>query len=112
MKFPNVFFTMYSLSDLIEVTALQQNNTSDLRSKVEILVIDDENLAAEDYLKKNGFCITHKKDIDTIKDVMPYPVILCDIRGVGQSLGSSKEGAFIIKEIKSSYPNKQVSARL
>lgn len=110
MKLPNLFFVLYSLSDLVEVTALQHSNTSDLRSKVEILIIDDEDLAAEDYLKKNGFRITHKKDIDTIKDVLPYPVILCDIRGVGQNLGSPKEGAFIIKEIKSSYPNKQVIA--
>ena len=110
MKLPNLFFVLYSLSDLVEVTALQHSNTSDLRSKVEILIIDDEDLAAEDYLKKNGFRITHKKDIDTIKDVLPYPVVLCDIRGVGQNLGSPKEGAFIIKEIKSSYPNKQVIA--
>lgn len=110
MKFPEILLIQYKLSDIAEVTALQQFNSSELRGKIDILIIDDEEFAAEQYLLKNGFRITHKTDVDTIRDVESYAVILCDIRGVGKKLGSAKEGAFIIKEIKARYPNKQVIA--
>ena len=111
MKLPNIYFITYSIFDLPEVIALQKpNSITELRQKVNILIIDDEDFIGESYLRKNGFNITHKADIDTIKDVASYSVILCDIRGVGKQLGSSKEGAFIIKEIKANYPNKQVVA--
>lgn len=111
MKLPNIYFITYSISDLAEVIALQHSNSiTELRQKVNILIIDDEEFIGESYLRKNGFNITHKTDIDTIKDVATYSVVLCDIRGVGKQLGSTKEGAFIIKEIKANYPNKQVVA--
>lgn len=110
MRFPDIFFIKYKLSDLVEVTALQNMTTAERRSKVEILVIDDQEFGAEKYLTQNGFRIVHKKDIDNIRDVSSYAVILCDIRGVGKALGSSKEGAFVIKEIKAHYPAKQVIA--
>lgn len=110
MRFPNFFFINYKLSDLVEVIALQNLTVPELRSKVEILVIDDQDFVAEEYLIKNGFHLVHKPDIDNIKDVAAYAVILCDIRGVGKNLGSTKEGAFVIKEIKAHYPAKQVIA--
>lgn len=106
----DIFFIKYKLSDLIEVTALQNMTVAELRNKVVILAIDDQDFAAEEYLIKNGFRIDHKKDIDNIRDVEAYAVVLCDIRGVGKSLGSTKEGAFVIKEIKANYPAKQVIA--
>ena len=99
MGFPSFFFIKYKLSDLVEVTALQNMTIAELRNKVEILVIDDQDFAAEEYLIKNGFRIVHKRDIDNIRDVSAYAVVLCDIRGVGKNLGSTKEGAFVIKEI-------------
>lgn len=108
MGFPNIFFIKHKLSDLVEVTALQDMTVAELRSKVEILVIDDQDFAAEEFLIRNGFRIMHKRDIDNIKDVSEYAVVLCDIRGVGKNLGSAKEGAFVIKEIKAYYPAKQV----
>lgn len=110
MGFPSFFFIKYKLSDLVEVTALQNMTIAELRNKVEILVIDDQDFAAEEYLIKNGFRIVHKRDIDNIRDVSAYAVVLCDIRGVGKNLGSTKEGAFVIKEIKAHYPAKQVIA--
>lgn len=93
MLFPGIFFIKYKVSDLIEETALQNMTTAELRNKVEVLVIDDQDFAAEDYLRKNGFRIVHKKDIDNINDVSAYAVILCDIRGVGKGLGSAQEAA-------------------
>lgn len=50
MGFPSFFFIKYKLSDLVEVTALQNMTIAELRNKVEILVIDDQDFAAEEYL--------------------------------------------------------------
>ena len=72
---------------------------AELRKYVHMLVIDDNDFMPESFLKANGYQINHKTDIDTIKDVEPYDIILCDISGVGKKLGFSKEGAFIIREI-------------
>ena len=52
MGFPSFFFIKYKLSDLVEVTALQNMTIAELRNKVEILVIDDQDFAAEEYLIK------------------------------------------------------------
>lgn len=110
MKIAFPIFIKYTISDLSETTILQTLNISELRKKVEILIIDDEEPVALPFLRQNGFHITHKFDIDNINDVSSYSIILCDIRGVGNALGSSRQGAFVIKEIKRRYPDKQVIA--
>lgn len=111
MKLWNFYYIRYSLADIPDIAAyLQTNGIKDLRQHANILIIDDEEVVFEPYLQKNGFRITHKKDIDTILDVADYTVILCDIRGVGACLGYDKEGAYLIKEIKANYPDKQVVA--
>lgn len=111
MKFLHLHYIKYSLADIPDMTVrLKANGIKELRQKAEILIIDDEEVVFENYLQKNGFHITHKRDIDTIRDVADYSVVMCDIRGVGASLGYEKEGAYLIKEIKANYPNKQVVA--
>ena len=111
MKLPHICIIMNKISDLSELTVLNQtNNIGRIRQHVRILVIDDNEFAAEKYLKTSGYQIDHKYDIDTIKDVEPYEIIMCDISGVGKNLGFEKEGAFIIREIHENYPNKIVIA--
>jgi len=110
MKFPKICFVTYTANDLKELTVLNNMNKAELRRNVEILVIDDENFSPEEHLQRIGFRVVHKKDIDNINDVAEYTVILCDIRGVGKTFGSKREGAFVIKEIKEKYPSKQVIA--
>lgn len=102
---------MNTLSDLSELSVLKgPNSISELRKYASILVIDDNEFAPESSLKRNGYQIQHKIDLDTIKDVEPYDIILCDISGVGKKLGFKNEGAFIIREIHASYPNKRIIA--
>lgn len=110
MKLPHILFVMNTVSDLSEHSALKSPNISELRKHVNMLIIDDNEFMPEAYLTKNGYQVNRKPDIDTIKDVEPYDIILCDIVGVGRKLGYTKEGAFIIREIHASYPNKRVIA--
>lgn len=111
MGFWGIYWIRSTISDLAELMSMKKsNNMSELRKQIEILVIDDDEFPNERPLRNNGFHITHKRDIDTVKDVASYDVIMCDIRGVGKVLGSDKEGAFVIKEIRTNYPNKQIVA--
>lgn len=111
MKLSFMHFITNTISDLSEYVGLEHKyNMLDLRKRVNILVIDDNDFFELDFLRHNGYQITHKKDIDSIKDVEPYEIIMCDIGGVGKKLGYELEGATIIKEIKASYPIKQIIA--
>ena len=111
MKLPHICIIMNKISDLSENAVLKlPNGIAELRKHVNMLIIDDNEFAPEHYLSANGYQIQHKADIDTIKDVEPYDIVLCDISGVGKKLGYDKEGAFIIREIHANYPNKRIIA--
>ena len=111
MSFPHICIIMNKISDLSENAALKlPNNIVELRKYVNMLIIDDNEFAPENFLRANGYQVQHKLDIDTIKDVEAYDIILCDIAGIGKKLGYAKEGAYIIKQIHASYPNKRIVA--
>jgi hypothetical protein len=80
------------------------------RSSVAILCIDDQGLEYEAIIRNHGFNIRVQSDIEDIRAVSDYPVIICDIKGVGKQFGSKYEGGHIIEEIKSRYPEKVVIA--
>jgi hypothetical protein len=77
-----------------------------LRPQVPIMVIDDKGFLYSDVLRKHDFRITEQKDITDIRAVETYPIIVCDIRGVGRTLDAQFEGAHVLAEIKKRYPNK------
>ena len=111
MKLPQILIVMNKISDLEESSTLKMpNNISEARKKASILVIDDNDFQQEKYLVANGYQIHHKNDIDTIMDVEPYDIILCDIAGIGIKLGYSNEGASLIREIHKNYPIKRIIA--
>lgn len=111
MKFPRLYLISNTIADLSDNAAIKQlNSMVELRKHVKILIIDDNEFYAENYLRANGYQITHKKDIDSIHDISPYEIIMCDISGVGKNLGYEKEGAFIIREVHANFPNKQIVA--
>ncbi len=111
MKIPHICIIMNMISDLSENSVLKlPNGIAELRKYVKMLIIDDNDFTPEPYLKANEYQIYHKTDIDTIRDVEPYDIILCDISGVGKKLGYDKEGAFIIREIHANYPSKRIIA--
>lgn len=108
MKIGNLYHLNYQISDLNGEQLLKEISLSKLKREVDILVIDDEDFPLLDDLKKHEFNIEYKQDITTLKDVAPYSIILCDIHGVGKFLGSDKEGAYLVSQIKEKYPSKIV----
>ncbi|NAT79255.1 hypothetical protein CWD78_17720 [Dickeya dadantii] len=42
--------------------------------------------------------------------VISYPIIICDIKGVGKSFGSNYEGGYVIEQIRQLYPDKYIIA--
>ena len=48
--------------------------------------------------------------LSTIDVVTPHHIVLCDLKGVGHALDARKQGAFVIREVKASYPEKYVIA--
>ena len=82
----------------------------ELRKKIPIVAIDDQIFLPERNLKNSGFLIETLADIQRISDVEKYQIILCDVNGVGSALSESTQGAYVIEEIKSIYPDKVVIA--
>jgi len=76
------------------------------RSLARILVIDDQDFPFLSHLQNHNYTLSKRDDISNVTDVAEYPIILCDIRGVGKALASRFEGAHVIKEIRNHYPNK------
>lgn len=95
--------------DLSELKAISQTRNIE-RSSVSILCIDDHGLEYEQIIRNHNFNIRVLNDIEDIKAVSDYPVVICDIKGVGKKFGSKYEGGHIIEEIKNSYPEKVVIA--
>lgn len=76
------------------------------RKSVPIGIIDDERFPKMDALIRHDFNVKELGDITDIKAVQSYPIVLCDIKGVGNSFGSPFEGGHVIEEIKKYYPSK------
>jgi hypothetical protein len=78
----------------------------DKRKQADILVIDDKGFSYKELLNQHHFHVTHWTDIEDVRAVRDYPIILCDIKGVGAKFGSKYEGAYVIEEIKKHFPHK------
>ena len=76
------------------------------RRQFEILVIDDEPFAPTSDLAKHGFQIVWQPDLEMVRRAHPYHVIVCDVKGVGQSLGSDMQGAHLLRELRLHFPDK------
>lgn len=103
---------MFIVGKTRDLSALKttENAYNPDRSRVAILCIDDQGLEYEGIIRNHGFNIRVLNDIEDIKAVSDYPVIICDIKGIGKKFGSKYEGGHIIEEIKSKYPEKVVIA--
>lgn len=80
------------------------------RSSVPIAVIDDQPFAPQTNLQSYGYNISQIGDIKSLNEVAKYPLILCDIMGVGRHFDSKLQGASLISEIKKGFPEKIVIA--
>ncbi|RKV83231.1 MAG: hypothetical protein D8H97_08565 [Neisseria sp.] len=82
-----------------------------LKELNKILIIDDNDFPPLNKLRNNNFQITKFDDISSIQIVKEFPIVVCDIQGVGKELSdSTRGGAFIIKEIRNQYPDKYIIA--
>ena len=81
-----------------------------MRRDIKIAVVDDQPFAPEHNLKNNQFQIVTYTDIHKIEQLAEFPIVLCDLQGVGLQLASDLQGAYLIEEIKRNYPEKAVIA--
>lgn len=98
----------YEIADLNADLVLKNYSLSQLKRVTDILIIDDDPFTYEEALKKNEFMIDYKPDIQSLKELEAYSIILCDISGVGKFLESEFEGAYLVQQIKEKYPHKTV----
>jgi hypothetical protein len=81
-------------------------NTAHIKRNNQIAVIDDQPFSMADALRNHKFNIVELGDIRSVDQVAEYPIVVCDIRGVGKSLSSDLEGAHLLSEIRKAYPDK------
>lgn len=90
------------------INLIYDRNIHTLRSKVKILIVDDEEFVLIDILKERKYDIYWKKDITYAVEAEPFDIVVIDIIGIAKTLGSGMGGFTIAKEIKTRYPSKQV----
>lgn len=80
---------------------------TDAKLRVEIAVLDDNPFAPKDALIHHKFRVIELgPDIRSLDQVSTYPIIICDVAGVGRAFGSKLEGAHLVSEIRKAYPDK------
>lgn len=80
---------------------------AEAKRQVEIAVLDDNSFEPKEALLHHKFRITELgPDIRSLDIVSTFPIIVCDVAGVGRAFGSSLEGAHLVNEIRKAYPDK------
>ena len=80
------------------------------RGRIRIGVIDDQPFEAAKNLRNYGYDIIELKDVQDVRVVEGYPIILCDLMGVGSAFDQEMQGASLIKEIRRNYPVAVIAA--
>ena len=103
-------FNFFKKKKIYKLSEIKVLNTSiqKLKKEIKIAVIDDQDFPPTNNLRNLGFNIITFKDISTLEQVKEYPVIICDIKGIGKEFGGKYEGAFVISELRKSYPDKYI----
>lgn len=94
----------------LDVESIIEQRLYEQRKNTKILVIDDQSFEIKEFIKNHGYSIDLLQDISSVEMTEPYPLILCDIRGVGLMLNPKLQGIHLINEIKKTYPSKIVIA--
>lgn len=103
----------YRLASELKVAEHQRGQSKSARERralISIGVIDDGPFEPKKNLENVGYQVALLGDPSTIEVATTHHIILCDLQGVGSSLDSRKQGAFLIREIKRNYPEKYVIA--
>lgn len=102
MILPRLFKT-YTIDD-IKIPILDE---SKLKQKTRILVVDDKEFDKLEALRTHGYNITKVNEWSSIKDALDYQIIVSDNKDVGTKFGSSRDGAYVLAEVKRQYPQKE-----
>ncbi|MFP1980686.1 hypothetical protein [Lonsdalea quercina] len=99
---------MYIFGKVRKLSSIDKDliKLSELKKKFEILVIDDNPLPAAQTLKNSGFQIHEMRDITEISMVEKYPIVACDIDGIGTVFRKNNGGIYVLSEIRKYYPDK------
>lgn len=81
------------------------SNINDRRAAVQIAVIDDRPFDPETNLRSHNYNIRSIGDIKHVDEVKEYPIVLCDLMGVGVHFDKRNQGSTLIKEIRANYPS-------
>lgn len=98
----------YLTIDKLSSDVILHISDKDMIEMVKILIIDDDKLEIEDQLRRIGYNVYWKKDIDNLSDVEKYQIIICDYKGVGLKFANEFEGLDLMRLIKEKYPEKIV----
>jgi hypothetical protein len=108
-KRDTVWESINELDDRIRVNRARRDGLT-LRANVPIVVVDDQPFDPANNLRHNHYLINHLSDIQNIDEVKTFPIVLCDLQGVGSKLHAELQGAHLIREIKQHFPEKIVIA--
>ena len=97
----------YTIQDL-NITGSSYSHAQ--RERFKIAFIDDEDFVYQSRLANLGFRINKYEDVQDLNMLSSYDIIISDIRGVGKSFNSEAEGAFLLHELKRTYPYKVYAA--
>lgn len=87
---------------------IDEKSISELRKKIKILIVDDEEYDIFELLSTRGYQVYYKSDITYPIETEPFDLIVLDIKGVATKFGSTYGGFGFAKEVKMLYPNKIV----
>lgn len=88
-----------------------EENINSLKKSLPIAVIDDNPFPFSASLRAHNFRIDELGgDIRSVEQVSSYPIVVCDIMGVGSAFESEFEGAHVVSEIRKAFPDKYLIA--
>lgn len=100
-------FHIFGTPEPLSAIGRESIDLADAKRQVEIAVLDDNPFEPKEALVHHKFLITELgPDIRSLDQVSTYPIIVCDVAGVGRAFGSSLEGAHLVNEIRKAYPDK------
>lgn len=102
----NYIDNKYKTIEDLPASAIAKMSEKQKIEKTKILIIDDDELKLEKTLRRIGYNVTWKEDIDVLSDVEDYNIIICDYKGVGLKFDSEFEGMNLSRLIKEKYPDK------
>ena len=104
-------FIHFGKPNRLSAVGQTQLDVAELKRRFDIGVLDDEPFVQANALRAHGFRIVELGgDIKSVEQVASYPIVICDIKGVGRAFGSKYEGAHVLSEIRKAYPDKYLVA--